>query len=179
MRTCICHLQVWDSGPSSTALTIAGLQPVHRYMDPFRRQLCMIGHMAELPQVLDFVEESAEDAGVDPDFRFDLQLAAEEACTNVIEHAYGGQGGEIEVCFETNESDVIITIRDHGQSFDPAQVPGPDLKLPLDQRVIGGLGLHLMQQLMDDVQFTFAEDRNTLVMVKRNVIPSTRWADAA
>jgi anti-sigma regulatory factor (Ser/Thr protein kinase) len=139
----------------------------------------MIGHMAELPQVLDFVEESAEEAGVDPDARFDLQLAVEEACTNVIEHAYGGQGGAFELCFETNESDVIITIQDHGQSFDPGQVPQPDLKLPLDQRAIGGLGLHLMQQLMDEVEFTFAQGRNTLVMVKRSVIPPARWADAA
>ncbi len=139
----------------------------------------MVGHRAELPQIIDFIEESAEETGVDPDARFDLQLAVEEACTNVIEHAYRGQGGTLEVCFEARGRDVVITLRDHGQAFNPSEVPQPDLNQPLEERDIGGLGLHLMNQLMDEVQFSFGPEGNTLVMVKRNVVLPARWADAA
>ncbi|HEX9116399.1 MAG TPA: ATP-binding protein [Anaerolineae bacterium] len=126
--------------------------------------------MSDLPHVIDFVEGCAEQAGVNPSARFDLQLAVEEACTNVIQHAYGGSGGDFEVCFETTEHDVVITLHDHGQPFDPARVTPPDIKRPLTERRVGGLGLYLMAKLMDEIRFNFAPDGNTLTMIKRDVI---------
>lgn len=137
----------------------------------------MVGRMADLPHIMDFVEASAERTGVDPAARFDLQLAVEEACTNVIQHAYRGSGGEVEVCFEVDGQDVIITLRDHGRPFDPKLVVRPDLKQPLEERQIGGLGLHLMEKLMDELHFIFAEDGNTLVMMKRGIVPSAPRPD--
>ncbi len=139
----------------------------------------MVGQRAELPQIIDFIGESAEETGVDPDARFDLQLAGEEACTTIIEHAYGGRGGTLEVCFEARGRDVVITLRDSGEPFDPSDVSQPDLNQPLEEREIGGLGLHLMNQLMDEVRFSFGPEGNTLVMIKRNIIQPARWADAA
>ncbi|HEX9117017.1 MAG TPA: ATP-binding protein [Anaerolineae bacterium] len=148
-------------------------------MDPYRRELCIKGHRSDLPSIIDFVEDSAAEAGVDPGIRFDLQLAVEEACTNVIEHAYHDQGGEFEVCFETRDRDVRITIHDHGQPFDPARVRRPDLSLPLEDRRVGGLGLFLIEKLMDEVSFSFTVNGNTLVMIKHNAVSPGRWADAA
>jgi serine/threonine-protein kinase RsbW len=147
-------------------------------MDTFRRQICIDGQIADLPHVIDFVEMSAEQAGVDPAVRFDLQLAVEEACTNIIQHAYNGNGGDFELCFETDDHDVTITLHDHGHPFDPARIASPDLQRPLTERQIGGLGLHLMAKLMDEVRFTFARDGNTLVMIKRGVIPAEPAGDA-
>lgn len=137
--------------------------------DDFQSELCMVGTMAELPHIVEFVECACEEAAVDPAVRFDLKLAVEEACTNVIEHAYRGVGGELTVCFEVNGEDVRITVTDHGQPFDPGEVAMPDLSLPLEERPIGGLGLFLMQQLMDEVEFVFSKDGNRLSMVKRGV----------
>jgi serine/threonine-protein kinase RsbW len=137
--------------------------------DDFQSELCMVGTIAELPNIVEFVECACEEAGVDPAVRFDLKLAAEEACTNVIEHAYSGEGGDLTVCFEVSGQDVRITVTDHGRPFDPGEVAMPDLSLPLDERPIGGLGLFLMQQLMDEVEFVFSEDGNRLRMVKRGV----------
>jgi serine/threonine-protein kinase RsbW len=108
-----------------------------------------------------------EQAAIDPALRFDLQLAVEEACMNVIEHAYGGKGGEFTVCFEVCGPDAQITVTDHGQPFDPQDVPPPNLSLPLEERPVGGLGIFLMQQLMDDVEFIFSTKGNELRMVKR------------
>ncbi len=126
--------------------------------------------MIDLPAIAAFIESSLKQAGVDPSAQFDLELAVEEACTNVIEHAYEGRGGELEVCFETRDADVCVTVRDWGRPFDPNHVARPDVSQPLEERQVGGLGLYLMEMLMDEVKFSFNRDGNTLVMVKRDVV---------
>jgi serine/threonine-protein kinase RsbW len=143
--------------------------------DDFQSELCMVGTVADLPRIIDFVESACEGAAIDPAVRFDLKLAVEEACANVIEHAYCGEGGELVVCFEALGPDVRITVTDQGRPFDPTEVAMPDLNLPLDERPIGGLGLFLMQQLMDDVEFAFTEEGNRLSMVKHRVRPQAAF----
>jgi serine/threonine-protein kinase RsbW len=139
--------------------------------DDFESEVCMVGSMADLPRIIDFMELACEGAAIDPTARFDLKLAVEEACANVIEHAYGGEGGELTVCFAVCGPDVRITVTDRGQPFDPTQVTLPDLSVPLEQRPVGGLGLFLMQQLMDEVRFAFTDKGNQLSMVKLGVRP--------
>ncbi len=139
-------------------------------MHAFSRKLTVPGNIADLPAILAFVEQACEQAGVDPALYLDLQLAVEEACCNVIEHAYAGMGGEFSVIIETHGRDVVITLRDRGRPFDPEQVAEPDIHRPLAERRIGGLGMHLMYQLMDSVRFAFSDGGNTLVMVKWNAV---------
>jgi serine/threonine-protein kinase RsbW len=139
-------------------------------MPSFCRELAISGRVAELPVILDFVETACAAAGVRAELWFDLQLAVEEACANVIEHAYGGKGGDLVITFTARGPDVVLTVLDQGRPFAPEQVVAPDMSMPLTQRGIGGLGLHLMYQLMDEVHFDFAEGSNTLVMVKRNAL---------
>ena len=141
-------------------------------MPSFHRELSVSGRVADLPDILAFIETACEAAVVRPELWFDLQLAVEEACANVIEHAYGGKGGDLVITFAARDRDVVLTVRDHGRPFAPEKVVAPDMSVPLTQRRIGGLGLHLMYQLMDEVQFDFAEDSNTLVMVKRDALES-------
>lgn len=141
--------------------------------DDFRSEMCISGTPAELPRIAEFVDDACEQAAIDPAMRFDLQLAVEEACMNVIEHAYGGKGGEFTVCIELLGPDAQITVTDHGRPFDPAEVALPNLDLPLEERPIGGLGIFLMQQLMDEVEFDFSANGNQLRMVKRGVRSET------
>lgn len=143
-------------------------------MSPFQRELALDATIADMPAILSFVETACLDAEVDPALLFDLQLAVEEACSNVIEHAYRGRGGLLRVRFETANGDVLITLQDQGQAFDPDRIAAPDTSRPLSKRPVGGLGLHLMRTLMDEVRFAFAPDRNTLVMIKRNAVLSAR-----
>ena len=133
----------------------------------------MSGTPAELSRIAEFVDDACEQAAIDPTMRFDLQLAVEEACMNVIEHAYRGKGGEFTVCIEVCGPDARITVADHGQPFNPQDVPLPNLSLPLEERPVGGLGIFLMQRLMDDVEFMFSAKGNQLRMVKRGVRPET------
>ena len=72
-------------------------------MPSFHRELTVPGRVADLPDVLAFIEAACEGAGVRPELWFDLQLAVEEACTNVIEHAYGGKGGDLVITFAARE----------------------------------------------------------------------------
>lgn len=140
-------------------------------MQSYQREATFASKMTVLPDVLAFVEETCTAAGVNPALFFDLQLATEEACSNVIEHAYRShQGATFRLAFTVNNTDVIITLHDRGRPFDPQAVARPDPNLPLDKRPIGGLGLYLIYQLMDDVRFRFDAAGNTLTLVKRNAI---------
>jgi serine/threonine-protein kinase RsbW len=144
-------------------------------MASYEEDLVLPGRTADLTRVLDFIETACERAGVKPDAWTDLQLATEEACANIIEHAYEAAGGEFVVRFAARGGSVYITIQDNGLPFDPTLVAKPDLTTPLEERRLGGLGLHLMQTLMDDIRFTFSqEDGNTLVMIKRGVLVDPR-----
>jgi anti-sigma regulatory factor (Ser/Thr protein kinase) len=125
------------------------------------------GQPENLAHVGDWIMEVAQTCGLDEDDAFKVQLAVDEACTNVIEHAYEGQGGPMELCCRREGPDLQVTIRDQGRPFDPDAVHQPNLDAPLEDRQIGGLGLHFMRSLMDKVQFTFDRDEgNTLTMVK-------------
>ncbi|HEV7993250.1 MAG TPA: ATP-binding protein [Gemmatimonadaceae bacterium] len=123
-------------------------------------------HLAEL---LAFIDGACARAGLDPDIRFDVRLATEEVVTNVIEHGYAGMPtGPVTVRFQCEPARVIVTVDDLARPFDPALVPRPDTAAPIEQRRSGGLGWHLVHQIMDEVRH---EPRtpmgNRLTLVKR------------
>ena len=124
--------------------------------------------MKELPALIEFMEAACEDAGVKPELRFDLTLALEEAASNVMEHGYKNRGGELLVSFEVRDGSVILCLRDRARPFKPRKVTGPDTDVPLEDRPVGGLGLHLMYELMDEVHYETLRDGNLLTMIKRD-----------
>jgi serine/threonine-protein kinase RsbW len=141
-------------------------------MVEFRREIVVQATMAELPRVFEFLETTCREARVREDAQFDLQLAVEEACANVIEHAYEAKGGTLNIIFATRNLDVVLTVVDQGPPFDPDSIAAPDLSLPLEQRRIGGLGIHLMKRLMDELSYTPTGQGNVVRMVKHNAIES-------
>jgi len=139
-------------------------------MGEFRREIVVEATMAELPHVFEFVETTCREARVREDAQFDLQLAVEEACANVIEHAYEAKGGTLSIIFATRNLDVVLTVVDQGPPFDPNSITAPDLSAPLEERRIGGLGIHLMKRLMDEISYTPTGQGNVVRMVKHNAI---------
>lgn len=127
------------------------------------------GVFQNLARISDVVGEISTGMGFGPKAVYALQMAVDEACTNIIEHAYGGEGrGDIELTFESLPDALRITIRDWGQAFDPGAVPEPNLDAPLHERATRGLGLFLMQKLMDEVTFQFDPNNgNKVVLTKR------------
>jgi serine/threonine-protein kinase RsbW len=126
-----------------------------------------------LAAIGEFVTQAAEAAGLDARAVYAVQLAVDEACSNIIEHAYGGEGrGDIECTCMVNNSGLTVILRDYGRPFDPASMPEPDLCASLEDRQARGLGLYLIRQLMDKVRFEFTADSgNVLTMVKRKETP--------
>jgi len=136
------------------------------------RTLTVPGRFESLAQISDFITQAARDAGLDEDGVFHVQMAVDEACSNVIEHAYGsGLAGSIDLtCAIDSGGDLRIDIRDHGRPFDPTEVPAPNFKngaVDFDDVKIGGLGLFFMRKLMDEVAFQFDQTGNHLTMIKR------------
>jgi len=128
---------------------------------------------ARLAAVGEFVTHAAEAAGLNARAVYAVQLAVDEACANIIEHAYGGEGrGDIECTCIVNKNGLTVILRDYGRPFDPTSVPEPDLCASLEDRKVRGLGLYFIRQLMDQVRFEFTADSgNVLTMVKRKEAP--------
>ena len=135
------------------------------------RQLVVPGQFERLTEIAAFVTQAAREAGLNDDEVFHVEMAVDEACSNIIEHTYVSQTGDIELactCPVTGKFEVVI--RDSGQAFDAAAVPAPKLGRPpdLDSLNEGGLGLYFMRKLMDEVRFEFVPGQgNVLTMTKR------------
>jgi serine/threonine-protein kinase RsbW len=122
-----------------------------------------------LDEIRDLVAEVARKGGFSEKEIYSLQLAADEAASNIIEHAYAGiSNASLDVTCDINNDILTITMRDNGKPFDPSKVKQPNLKADLSERQIGGLGMYLMRKLMDDVRYE-ANSRtgNLLTMIKR------------
>jgi anti-sigma regulatory factor (Ser/Thr protein kinase) len=123
-----------------------------------------------LDEIREFVGEIARAGGFTEKAVYNIQLATDEAASNVIEHAYEGvSDGTLEISCGMFEDAIKIIIVDHGMPFDPSEIPMPDLKADLSERKIGGLGIFLMRKLMDEVHYESSPNKNsnTLTMIKR------------
>ena len=127
------------------------------------------GLFDSLVEIGEFVTRAAGDIGLSEEEVYAVEMAVDEACTNIIEHAYGGEGrGDIECTCRINGDKLTVMLRDRGCPFDPSSVPEPDVNAALEDRQEGGLGLYLIYRLMDEVYFEFTSDSgNVLTMVKR------------
>lgn len=131
--------------------------------------LTVPGRYDEIKNICQFVTQGAEESGLDETAVFHIELACDEACTNVIEHAYGGEGsGKIKVSWQVKGTMFVITVNDNGRRFEPDQIPTPPTTDNIENVKIGGLGIHFMRKLMDDVSFNFdPQTGNELIMKKK------------
>jgi serine/threonine-protein kinase RsbW len=98
---------------------------------------------------------------------FDLNLALEELFTNTLQH--GGCKGllaAIEIRLKRVTDGIQVEFADRGMAFNPASAPPPDLTSPLQQRSIGGLGIHLVRKIMSDLQYRRSDEWNRITMRK-------------
>jgi anti-sigma regulatory factor (Ser/Thr protein kinase) len=122
-----------------------------------------------LDDIREYVGEAARRVGFSDKEIYSIQLATDEASSNIIEHAYAGlTGGKLEIETIVSGAELKIILRDHGRTFDPSSVPEPNVKADLSERKIGGLGMYLMRKLMDEVTYESSpESGNILTMTKR------------
>ncbi len=122
-----------------------------------------------LDEIREFVGTIARENGFGDKDVYNIQLATDEAASNIIEHAYEGvTDGVLDLTCGMQAEGLVIVLVDHGLPFDPGEVPVPDIQADLADRKIGGLGIFLMRKLMDEVHYHSNPDKsNVLTMIKR------------
>jgi len=124
-----------------------------------------------LDSIRDYVARVAKDAGFDEAGIYAIQLAADEASSNIIEHAYKeDDNGEIECTCSVDGDFLVIIFRDHGLSYDMESIPEPDLTGNLKKRQIGGLGLYLIRNLMDEVHYESFDKAGNVLTLKKHIV---------
>lgn len=127
------------------------------------------GEYRHLKAIAEFVLAEARNLPFDNKELYAIELAMDEAASNVIDHAYEGEGlGVLDLSVESNNNQLTIVLEDHGRPFDPASVSLPDITSPLELRTERGLGVYTMYKLMDSVEFDFSDPGiNRLIMTKK------------
>jgi len=131
--------------------------------------LRLIAVLENVPVAVEYVAQAAQAIGFARHALCQIEGAVDEACANIVEHAYEGMTpGYMEVSCHLEDHSFVIKLRDWGKSFSPNDVAEPKLDAPLDERSLGGLGLFLIRQFMDDVRFrSDPASGNELHLVKR------------
>jgi serine/threonine-protein kinase RsbW len=151
----------------------------------FHDKITVTARFKNLKRIRRFIEKNARTAGFDESETYKIQLAVDEACSNIIEHAYAKDNkGEIICACDYDKEKIKIQLVDYGQSFDPERIEPPDIQSTLNDRKTGGLGLYFIRQLMDEVSFNIIPEgnpitntgminrsANVLLMVKRRSLP--------
>ncbi len=130
--------------------------------------LTIPGRFESLEKISEFVQKVAKAARLNDKDVYAVQLAVDEACTNIIEHAYHGEGkGDIVCTCDDTGDELKIVIRDRAKPFYPEGLSEPVLNVPLEELRPRGLGIFLMRKVMDDVRFEHPRGGgNRLVMIK-------------
>ena len=132
------------------------------------KELDIIAVLENLDTVLQFVDTHLEQADCSPKIQMQIDLAVEEIFVNIANYAYHPETGPATVRVEVRPdgSAVTITFIDHGVPFDPLAKEDPDVTLPSEQRKVGGLGVFLVKQNMDDIQYEYLNGSNILTLKK-------------
>jgi serine/threonine-protein kinase RsbW len=130
-------------------------------------ELAIGSDITEIPAVSTRLEAAMKTHAFSAEEILDTQLAVEEAITNVIVHGYKEPGREILVSCRVTHSLAEIQIADSAPEFNPLSIPEPDIEAGVDERQIGGLGIYLLRQVMDEISYRYENGKNILVLVKR------------
>jgi anti-sigma regulatory factor (Ser/Thr protein kinase) len=129
-------------------------------------QLKLPADINNLREFVEFVSSCAEGQGISPGRITEIGVATEEVLVNICNYAYQDQIGDVKVsCILDDESRFIIEIEDAGIPFDVLSIGEPDLIDDIDERQVGGLGVFIIKELVEDVQYRREDNKNILKLV--------------
>lgn len=132
------------------------------------RQKIIPARLEYLQKSLDLVSSCARDQGFNKKKVLEIELAAEEALVNIFTYAYKGKEGNVEIACKLDNLDnekFIIEIADSGEPCNVLSIADPDIRADISERQPGGLGVFLMKNLMDDVQYAYEGNKNILRLI--------------
>lgn len=132
------------------------------------KSIILANDIAEISRLAQFVDEVGEEFSLTPDVIFNLNLVLEEAVANVINYAYPKEEHEsIYLSAKLQEDSIVFVLTDTGKEFDPTMAPEADITLSAEDRPIGGLGIFLIRQIMNEVKYERIEGKNVLTLGKK------------
>ena len=132
------------------------------------RHITLRNNIDEIPRLHAFVQSIAEDAGLDQAMAMSLNLALEEAVSNIILYAYpAGSEGQADLEATIRPDRIDFRLSDSGIPFDPTMTDDPDIAAKLEDRPVGGLGIYLVKRIMDRVSYARVHGKNILSMTKK------------
>ena len=158
-----------DKAEQSDDLTMLVIQYKKEQRDlRLQRHLTLTNNTEEVPKLHEFVTGVTDALAMDEAISMQLDLALEEAVVNVMSYAYqSGKKGSIDIEAKADDMKLIFVIRDSGIPFDPTAKEDADTTLSADERPIGGLGIFLVRQLMDSINYERVDGQNVLTLIKK------------
>ena len=134
-----------------------------------QHQITRSAELESLSILREFIEKACKQhKRIDDHICYDLKLAVDEACTNIITHGYAGMNpGSIILSLEMAPNKVVVTITDFGHRFEPSEASAPDVEAGLEDLPMGGFGLFFIYQTMDEINYETTEDGNHLTFIKQ------------
>ena len=134
----------------------------------YEKNLTLLNDISQISLLQSFIDEVGEEIGLEKSLVLKLNLALEEAVSNIILYAYPKEmGKKIMVSVTLKNNDLIFTITDTGIPFDPTLSENPNIDITAEERPIGGLGIFLIKQIMNEVTYTRIHDINVFTMKKK------------
>jgi anti-sigma regulatory factor (Ser/Thr protein kinase) len=131
------------------------------------KKLVIKNDISEISKLATFIGELSEELDLTPELNFNLNLVLEEAVSNVILYAYGKEEQkDISLVAYLSDNNLVFVLTDSGMEFDPTKVPDADVTLSAEEREIGGLGIYLIRQIMNTVEYQRIDGKNVLTMRK-------------
>ena len=133
-----------------------------------QHSITLTNDLEQVPQLSDFVDMVCMEVGFEPTMVMQMNLAIEEAVVNVMSYAYPvGTVGNVNIEAQADDERLKFTIVDNGIPFDPTAKAEVDITLGVEERPIGGLGIHLVRQLMDSINYERIDGKNVLTLRKK------------
>ncbi len=129
-------------------------------------RLSVEAKVENLYQITDYVEETLESLGVPMEHITSICIAIEEVYVNIASYAYMDETGKVDLEIDTKDSFIKIVFFDEGTPYNPLEKEDPDLDLPPEERQQGGLGIFMVKNIMDDVQYEYKDNKNVLTLIK-------------
>ena len=132
------------------------------------KSIVLANEISEIGRLADFIDDIGNEFSLAPDVRFNLNLVLEEAVANIINYAYPKDEHEsIYLSARMHEDSIVLVLTDTGKEFDPTMAPEVDVTLSAEERQIGGLGIFLIRQIMNEVRYERIDGKNVLTLEKK------------